>query len=162
MSLGRLLCAGKALIGFRDSGSAYRLPRKAPLPNFGGKGDPFASAKELQPQTGEEKADVHPTPHRGPQAISWLGQWFAPKQVGFFERKPHAARPNRVAKSTLPSPVQAELSLDNVKVVRNDLRSSDVDVVARGAVPSASLFGAAAAEKALDRLADRIVGVQPR
>ena len=68
------------------------------------------------------------------------------------------------------TPVQCELSLEKVIVIRNDLRESDVDVVTRTGVPGAGrppvasslMLGTLAAEKALDRLADRIVGAETR
>jgi hypothetical protein len=67
--------------------------------------------------------------------------------------------------------VQGELSLDAVKVVRNDLHGSDVDLVSSAQVvekpyhhqvASNLISGANAAEQALDRLAARIVGAGAR
>ena len=49
--------------------------------------------------------------------------WFSGRKV--------AAKPAAVARSvTVPAPVQGELSLDNIKVMRNDLIEADVEVVA--------------------------------
>jgi len=78
-------------------------------------------------------------------------------------------RPRLTRKRTLSAdsrPVQTELSLDAVKVVRNDLNDTDVCVVPapRAGAPASRpgragvLASATLAGKVLDRLADRIVG----
>ena len=169
MSLGRLLSAGKALTSLRDIPTAYQVRRKAMLPKFGLGGDPFASAKaptlptlEAKP---EGKPEARPATQVSARSSFWPCKWPGTEKPTTTAGGPRLTRAARKANGSVPVPVQAELSLDNVKVVRNDLRDADVDLVTRGGGSSGLLLGAAAAhraEEALDRLADRIVGVQPR
>lgn len=97
---------------------------------------------------------------------SWLKR--INPMVWWENRKPAAAKPavqrfNKV-------PVQGELSLDNIKVMRNDLSETDMEVVSAkpraAAVPSSGKASAGAmaapelpsAKKALDFLNERLLG----
>jgi hypothetical protein len=169
MSLGRLLTMGKALTTLRDFPTSYRVRREALLPNFGG-GNPFAPDGKAKSVAAETKDDAQPAVVARARAAVWPLTWLSGKKslgIGAARR----LAPGAMFSSNAPRPpAQGELSLDNVKVVRNDLRDSDVDVVARAggtataraAGASPLLLGAVAAEKALDRLADRIVGIESR
>jgi hypothetical protein len=90
--------------------------------------------------------------------------------VWFGSRKPAQTKPviRRFSKGHVP--VQGELSLDNIKVMRNDLSEADVEVVPAKSRPTASQpSGDAAAavmtvpelpsaRRALDYLNDRLLG----
>jgi hypothetical protein len=165
MSLYRLLTAGKALTSLRDEPSSYQMRRKALLPKFGTGGDPFASAKAPTQPAGETRPEAKQAAHASSWPTAWLSKWLGekPRTAGGF--RPQSTRGVGKANHTPPTPVQAELSLDNVKVVRNHLHDADVDLVARGSGSTGLLLGSVAAqraENALDRLADRIVGVERR
>lgn len=166
MSLCRLLTAGKALTSLRDEPSSYQMRRKALLPKFGSSGDPFTSAKASPPPVGEIKPATPPAAHKN--SWSLVGWWkrFTPKPKIGCELRPQPTRLAGKTNGRVATPVQAELSLDNVKVVRNTLHEADVTLVARGGAPPAGLLlGAVAAQRAehaLDRLAERIVGVERR
>jgi hypothetical protein len=79
-----------------------------------------------------------------------------------------ARRRSKPAKSAIPrfdkSPVQTELSLDQIRVLRNDLRDADLEVVAaRPPTPAAAPakpaeVKPAVAETAWGRVTNRIVG----
>ncbi len=165
MSLGRLLSAGKALTSLRDIPSAYQVRRKAMLPKFGLGGDPFASVKEPTLPTLETKPEGKLATQVSTRSSFWPWKWLGAEKPTTTAGGSRFMRAARKANGAVPVPVQAELSLDNVKVVRNDLRDADVDLVTRGGGSSGLLLGTVAAHRAgeaLDRLADRIVGVQPR
>jgi len=169
MSLARLLTAAKALTTFDESPTAYRVRRAALLPKFGLASDPFASGQKVETVRTPEQAAVAPVAGGSPRGSIW--PW---KRQSRKQKPPSDARPplplNAGPGRTVRTPVQCELSLEKVKVIRNDLRESDVAVVARAggteagrsSVASNLKLGAMAAEKALDRLADRIVGAETR
>ena len=166
MSLCRLLTAGKALTTLRDAPSSYQMRPKALLPRFGKGGDPFTSAKAPTPLAGETKPATPPAACHSSWPLAWLSKWFGSQRRSSGESRPQPTRVAGKISGRLATPVQAELSLDNVKVVRNTLHEADLTLVARGGTPSTGLlFGAVAAqraENALDRLAERIVGVDQR
>ncbi len=140
MSLGRLLVAGKSLVGLNGGTGRYQVSKRALLPKFISPKNPFESdessaaspeAAAMAPQPG----DPGPTPVEaradasrpgkeslrsltGVRAVGWLGGW--------------GQKLNPLARRTqLPDPVkssgrQGELSLATVRVVRNDLSDADV------------------------------------
>jgi hypothetical protein len=79
-----------------------------------------------------------------------------------------ARRPAKAAKPAIPrfdkAPVQTELSLDRIKVLRNDLRDADLEVVPAKAPTALAAPATPAVEKpammesAWGRVAERIVG----
>ena len=153
MRLVRFLAAGKSLVGLKDIEGRYRLPRGHALPRFGTSGKAGASAKpesanlssqdvpiaaksEARASTVNEHAE--PSPER-----SSLSSQSSPTQAlkarrvekGSIFRKLFGWLPwHREVSGTgaIPVfsnlPVQTELSLENVKVVRNDLSESDLEV----------------------------------
>jgi hypothetical protein len=68
---------------------------------------------------------------RQDRGSGWVGEWGS-KLSSLVSQKPKPTR------SAIPRfngvPVQGELSLDNIKVVRNDLSDADLEVVAKEAV----------------------------
>ncbi len=140
MSLLRLLTTCKTLVSVRDMESRYRLTTQRLLPHFGPATNPFSSRAE---------ADSAPTPalHRGapagtvsPSAGAWgwvrgLRQKTSTLWSGGKAKlSGRAAHPrSTVVKPAISQfskpPVQGELSLDRVKVVRNDLSEADVEIV---------------------------------
>ena len=169
MSLVRLLSAAKALTTFNESPTAYRVRAAALLPKFSVAGDPFAAGKKTEP-TGAATQSTTPTVANGSARSSiWPWKlWSRRKKTSSDARRPLPS--NAGPAKAVRTPVQCELSLEKVIVIRNDLRESDVDVVTRTGVPGAGrppvasslMLGTLAAEKALDRLADRIVGAETR
>lgn len=171
MSLGRLLSAAKALTRVSEVAPPYRLRRRGLLPKFSAGSDPFGCEKQPTVTTADSAAasttDV-PVPEGKPRGFRW--PWkrrdSAPWPFAVGSPKSRSGTPAGAGQT----PVQGELSLEKVKVVRNDLRESDVDLVvrsdgsdARGLPAKAGqLLGAMSAEKALDRLAERIVGAGMR
>jgi hypothetical protein len=130
MSLVRLLSAGKSLIGFNESGR-YRVTRQRLLPQFGSVSNPFRSSAEGGIPTptapAPPAAAVAPTgtaetksqPRRGLGA--WVGHLLARLERPQIRTAPAIA-------GSRPA-VQGELSLDTVRVLRNDLSEADLEVV---------------------------------
>jgi len=157
MSLVRLLTTGKSLVGGEEATSRYRLPRQNWLPKFGSVKNPFASTVTADParvsgQTPASDAAQTPAPSaalkktqrlprhqlparvasdggavsRGAGSAKYAGKWLS--ALNPFSSKGGAkSKPAAGARSALP--VQGELSLDKVKVVRNDLHDADLEVV---------------------------------
>ena len=156
MSLLRLLTAGKSLIGLKES-SRYSISQQRLLPKFTSKKNPFRATtrpdpvqeplKPARPGTtfelvspacalkaeGETTSDGCKTA-AGMSAIN-PGSQRPPAETqkrpkiwdiifGWSSKRQKPALP-RFSKPM----VQAELSLDSVKVIRNDLSDSDLEVV---------------------------------
>jgi len=95
---------------------------------------------------------------RAAQWVGELGQMFPP--LPFLKRNAVSAKRSPVDLK----PVQSELSLDRVKVVRNDLSDADLEVVTTNSKPGSHLTAIVAAEAsartggALERLSSRLFG----
>lgn len=149
MSFGRLLAAGRSMVGGGQWGGRYQVRKGTRLPKFISPRNPFArgdaSATTSLPLPGgagetvntpsltatsapTEKAEVRP-PNLALLIAGRVarGLWSACKKV---------RRTKRPAIPVFGKPaVQSELSLETVKVVRNDLADADLEVVARGGGP---------------------------
>jgi hypothetical protein len=142
MSLVRLLSTGKSLVGgaTKDT-SRYRMGNPGMLPKFGSAGKTLPSGKkELAPVVCEsetidqssqpqERIEVRPSPPKETfllRAIyrGWISRFKA--RLSRIYVKP--ARP-AAPRSPKPAAVQTELSLDKVRVVRNDLSETDLEIV---------------------------------
>ncbi len=156
MSLGRLLTAGRSLVGGNNSGVQYRMTSPKAMPKFGSAKNPFRST--ASPEAASDEAPqaslvLPPAPpeqatekrveslalvavRRAGKASGWLKNW-SEKLSGWFSR----SQP-KLAKSAVPRfekpPVQAELSLDRIKVVRNDLSDADLEIVPVRPAPGSS------------------------
>ncbi len=149
MSIGRLLASGKSLVGGQSNSGRYRLDKRARLPKFGSTKNPFMQAKRTTPQpeaaeqavatkqnaseTCSPNHNVPPTLMTTPpvtarlrRAVRQIREWCADKNP-----IPRIAKPVRAAPMPRPasSPIQSELTLDEVKVVRNDLSEADLEIV---------------------------------
>jgi hypothetical protein len=149
MSMGRLLAAGKSLVGAQNASSRFRLDKRGRLPKFGSAKNPFASEPRkpaaveptpLAPTAPAAELAVHampaadnpppppPATARLRRAVRRLREWCVEANP-----IPRLAGPARSAFSPMPgftgAPIQSELSLDEVKVVRNDLSDADLEVV---------------------------------
>jgi len=133
MNLGKLLVAGKSIIG--GSGEvAYCVNKQVYLPKFVSAKNPFKSPAETKPAKIAGEATAEPTqkkiallvaaktqkistlPDVSSHVASWVGKL---NPVSLWRGLPLPDKP----------PLQAELSLDGVRVMHNDLRDVDVEVV---------------------------------
>lgn len=153
MSLGRLLTSGKSLIGLRNTESRYHMRSRDVLPKFGTRANPFVTKKpeSLAPtsapkfQTVARTLTSNPAPAKEPApvirelkaaaisprwdllsvALGWIG-----RLNPLAWRTQRRSSPVRSVKIGFQKgQVQGELSLENIKVVRNDLSEADVAVV---------------------------------
>jgi hypothetical protein len=177
MSLLRLLTTGKSLVGLKESDTRYRVTRQRMLPRFGSAKNPFCATDASAPA---RAAAQSPSVAPAKQPAAWVGSLWRKLAGTFRSRK---ATPQRAWAGKLSSllsrpgrkpgafamppptkrPVQVELSLDTVKVMCNDLRDADLEIVpakspaARGDL-TPPLPGVAQAESgtAWGRLAGRV------
>lgn len=160
MSLLRLLTAGKSLVGLGQPESRYELSRHPSLPKFGSKRNPFKAASRVQ----SEAKSLPAVPVAAPAApqVCASAEGTVPVSKAGAGPRPIAKAPEQTAAgagkggffsglvSWLPRVkakkdhrnaaarafVQTELSLEKVRVVRNDLSDTDLEVVPAGGVKS--------------------------
>jgi hypothetical protein len=145
MSLLRLLSAGKSLVNIRDTEPRYRPTTQRLLPKFGSQGNPFCGRKAESPAESPaetpapaQSPEARVLPAEAPVAASGRSFWARAEArasawvAGLVERLQR--RKEKPAKPAIPQfskvPVQGELSLDRVRVMRNDLTDADLEVVA--------------------------------
>jgi hypothetical protein len=182
MSLVRLLKSGKCLTDLKNSTSVYRMRRASLLPKFGSDKNPFtptAPAQLIQidapieterrdtpaadagkSQQGRPISVAAPSSGRPEDAARPALSGRRPGRIRRWSRKLNplnwwtGRKPvrNPAIPDFAKGPVQGELSLDNIRVVRNDLCDADVDIVpakpSRGSVSEAAEHPAPRAELA--------------
>jgi hypothetical protein len=146
------------LVGIQDSKSRYRSVDPRAMPKFGSEkklNTDVARESEAKPSVAisnveSSKAQVKKTPApsvRTARSDGWVSQWGS-KLSSLVSQKPKPARGvipriNGVA-------VQGELSLDNIRVVRNDLSDADLEVVARKTAAAKEVEVGRASSRAAD------------
>ena len=139
MSFGRLLAAGKSLMHGGMAGR-YQMRESIRLPQFISPKNPFAAEATAEESTSqaevlEERGAVVSavTPFKKSSAVLvWTGDNLKRAALWCLDHNPFSAigRPQLPAMPRFgKSPVQGELSLDKVKVVRGDLAHADLEVV---------------------------------
>jgi hypothetical protein len=168
MSLIRLLTSGKCLTGLREPTSRYQMTDPRSMPKFGSTRAPAAVAATAElpgceTPTQEISADPAaeenaPCTSAAPSismanslqgsADAGIFSWVAQVRGWVKERFPLPSRqPAVTLVARLPkAAVQGELSLDLVKVVRNDLSDSDLEIVPAKAPANSEVGGAGKAE----------------
>ena len=157
MKLGKLLFAGKSIAGGCGNVS-YREDKRVALPKFISPKNPFAPAKkpaEISPAP--VKSETAPAPAVTRNAMPAKG---GSKSLSAWTAKLNPASlwsgASPAVQKTLPA-VQAELSLDTVKVVHNDLSDADVEVVPIKSRPAAALSELPTAKKSWEILGERLL-----
>jgi hypothetical protein len=161
MSFGKLLAAGKSFAG-GQSMERYRVNSRAILPKFISHKNPFAqlpnkeaSARPVIPVTtaqclpeqaadaGARAASSNDCAKSAARASVWsrAGLWLAGcarkwNPLKLFKRR--VAQPKSVIPQFGKETVKGELSLERVRVVRNDLSDADLEVVPAGAAGGAN------------------------
>ena len=170
MSLLRLLATGKSLVNVRDTESRYRLTSQRLLPQFGLTRNPFSSPGRAEqptvapPRPTAKSGDL--SPRAGVGSHTWT-LW--PKAAGLLSAcrqklslliAVRFGKPARPVVLRLPKrPVQGELSLDRIKVMRNDLSDADSEaatVRTKPAPASVVVETAARAEQIWGRVTSRL------
>jgi hypothetical protein len=166
MNLGKLLGAGKSFVSGHNA-AAYRADKRAYLPKFVSPKNPFANSvttatqTELPKPTMENPAPVKsatwiksqkvspPLPPVSARATTWVSKL---NPISIFRAGPDFAEKNAPA-------VQVELSLEKVKVVHNDLRDADVEIVPMKSRPTRGPSDLPPAKKSWEALGERIMKV---
>ena len=131
MSWLRLLAAGKSLVGLKDGVGRYRVRNRLPI--FRRAEHPFR-ATTLPSRSAAEPAQASPVgagvkPGGEKPERSALPARENPGAIRRVAALLFTSRNKVVFESRLCQPVQTELALDRVKVVRNDLSDEDVEIV---------------------------------
>ena len=138
MKLGKLLFAGRSVVNGCKTVS-YRENKQVVLPKFISPKNPFAPSKTpaetaslpAKTETAPASAVAQKMPPMSGTSKA-LATWTNKLNPASFWGSPKPAEPK-----VLPA-VQAELSLDTVKVIHNDLSDADVEVVPIKSRPAAS------------------------
>jgi hypothetical protein len=133
MNLGKLLVSGKSIIGGHPE-IAYRINHRAYLPKFVSPKNPFAPPAKVEPAPGLAAAPAKSRMASDGTKTQKLPVFAKalPRKQGWVERLNPISiwrSPSPPMPGKAPLPMQAELSLDRVKVVHNDLSDADVEVV---------------------------------
>jgi len=138
MNLGKLLAAGTSVV--KANGTVkYHANKQAFLPKFISPRNPFANSRPPVPDGPAAPAPIQTAPvSNGPPPRATVPA--TSKSLATWASKLNPATlwgaPAPTQQKVLPA-VQAELSLDMVKVVHNDLSDADVEVVPIKSRPSA-------------------------
>ena len=173
MSLLRLLTAGKSLLGVSAAESRYRVTRERLLPQFGSPKNPFMSTGRSEPTLAEARPSANRRGSQGEsrepaaareggalrlRAAALLSGWKA--KIGWLLPRPLSKTVKPAIPRFTKPPVQGELSLDKIKVVRNDLSDADLEVVPAKSPATQATKEGLGAETALGRLTAKILGVR--
>jgi len=181
MSLMQLLTTGKSLVGQDNSSHRYQLTNHKLLPKFGSKRNPFAAGKSGAGGSGTAPVQTPAAPKaakalppnifsRGAMSRPWtarLAFWLGGLKARLRRSQAGARRvqPPPAAGTHPIGALQGELLLEGIKVVRNDLSETDLEIVT--AKPTALENAAAAtpmpaapagADGAWDRIRSRLTG----
>ena len=158
MKLGKLLFAGKSVVNGNGTVS-YRQNKLVALPKFVSPKNPFGPAKKPA-ETASVPAKIETAPAPAPAQKTTLAGG-TPKPLAAWTTRLNPASlwggSTPAPQKTLPA-VQAELSLDAVKVVHNDLSDADVEVVPIKSRPAASADATtSSAKKSWEILGERLL-----
>ena len=94
-----------------------------------------AEPKPVEELASQDQKDQRNQPGGKAKGAVWLRRWAA-KVSSWFQAR--SAKPAKPTSPRFRPPVQGELSLVRIRVVRNDLSDSDLEVVPAGASPKNS------------------------
>ncbi len=158
MAAGKSLVSGRGAMAYRETKQAY-LPKFTPAKNpFTVPAQPESSNAPLEnPAPLVEKVSTSiwartQKPPALPSPAKSLATWTARLNPMVMLNSPHEAG----GKLSRP-PVQAELSLDAVKVVHNDLTDADVEIVPIKSRPAKIVPDLPAARKSWEILGEQLL-----
>jgi len=180
MSLGKLLSSGRCLIGGHSESHRFRVNKRVALPKFGSLKNPFASGAqqaraEARPPTAASPTEARVRAANAPatpaalrklspaRILKWVSEQVEKLNLLTRWKRPRAAVSSAAARMAASAPVQRELSLDTVRVLRNDLTDADAEASeAFGRIgpaqKSAVLAMTEKAEVAMDRISSKFFG----
>ena len=139
-----LLSASRSLVSSRDLGKQFRMSDPKAMPNFGGKSTQKfqTSNSKLQKSSKSQAPNIQAQRAGRTKGSGLIAACFAKLKTAFGSGQ-------RVKSAAIPrfsgGPIQCELSLDNVKVLRNDLSDTDFEVIAKPVQPEEPAVSATAA-----------------
>jgi hypothetical protein len=157
MNLGKLLFSGKSIVRGSEN-VRYRESKQIALPKFVSPKNPFApkQMEETDSPSVNNGSTPAPTKVQMKPPVS-----AAPKSMVSWTARLNPAAiwrgPRGIAQNAPRPTVQAELSLDSVKVVHNDLSDNDVEVVPIKSRPVAEPPAQAPAQKTWEILGERLL-----
>ena len=149
-----LLTVGNSLRETKDHPHRYKMTQRNLLPKFGAEKNPPIRPAEMERRTTQamktetvEMAPAAPVKTAAPAPAEFpLGRWS-------FKRNPFASR---AITATAQPAVQSELSLDAVKVMRNDLSDADLELVPLSKTSSSFALRAQPAPRAIAKMWSRL------
>ena len=126
MKLGKLLGAGKSFVSGGKAPS-YREDKRVYLPKFDSQKNPAPAPAKIEPPPAEVPVAPARAKEQKMPAISPVPTSLVAWTTKLNPMTALCGRDERAGE--LAPPVQAELSLEKVKVVHNDLTDADVEVV---------------------------------
>jgi hypothetical protein len=157
MNFGKLLAAGKSL-ALGGDGVPYHLDKRVYLPKFVSQKNPFVKAEEQKsattnpaaaPVKKETAMKTQKLPEMQETTTKWVGKL---NPISIF--RVHQPDVKKIA-----TPVQTELSLEKVQVLRNDLTDADVEIVPLKS-NSGLVQSLPPAEKSWEILGERLFGIR--
>jgi hypothetical protein len=172
MNLGKLLGSGKSFVS-GGKPAAYRTDRRVYLPQFVSPKNPFVSpaCSAAQNELTRPADQVSASPVKKTKPALWaktqkmsvavpMAAPASPARAATWASKfnPVAIfRDTTAAPNKFAAPVQAELSLEKVKVVHNDLTDADVEIVPMKSRPAREPAAGLPAKKSWTVLGERIM-----
>lgn len=170
MNLGKLLGAGKSFIS-GGKVAAYRTDKRVYLPQFVSPKNPFATTAAATATQAELPKPAAKAPVAQMKKTTTL-PWLKTRKIPAFAAPAGPTRattwvsklnpvslfraaPTAVDKGV--ATVQAELSLEKVKVVHNDLSDADVEIVPMKSRPAPVLADSQPAKRSWEVLGERIM-----
>jgi hypothetical protein len=157
MNFGKLLAAGKSL-ALGGDGVPYHLDKRVYLPKFVSPKNPFLKVEEQKSATTNLvavpiKKEIATETQKLPEVQKTTTTW-ANKLNPISIFRAQQLDPKKIA-----TPVQTELSLEKVQVLRNDLSDADVEVVPLKS-NSGTMQNLPPPEKSWEILGERLFGIR--
>jgi hypothetical protein len=164
MKLGKLMAAGKSLVSGRGA-MAYRESKQAYLPKFSSQKNPFVIPAQNESPKAPLENPVAPMEKVSTPAWAKTQKMptisGTPKSLATWTTKLNPMtmlRGSQDDAKTFSRPiVQAELSLDSVKVVHNDLTDADVEIIPMKSRPQKIVADLPPAKKSWEILGERLL-----
>ena len=157
MKLGKLLFAGRSVVNVNKT-IEYRENKQVCLPKFVSQKNPFTPKAPSENDSGAANNGSAPTVVKTQPMPSMSS---ASKPVASWTNRLNPAsawrKPPVEARNASAPAVQAELSLDTVKVIHNDLSDADVEVVPIKSRPAAAIPGLQPAKKSWEIFGERLM-----
>lgn len=170
MNLGKLLGAGKSFIS-GGKAAAYRTDKRVYLPQFVSPKNPFATTTAATATQVELPKPTKKTPVSLLKKTTPLSS-MKTRKIPVFAAQTKPTRPTTWVSKLNPvslfrpaptaadksvATVQAELSLERVTVVHNDLTDADVEIVPMKSRPAPALLDSQPAKRSWEFLGERIM-----